>query len=54
MFSPPWCCFFNLFPKSDGFSAYQYTTDVCFIAGAEVLHLPLSALGAPAPTSIVL
>ena len=36
------------------FNAYQYTTDVCFIAGAKVLHLPLSALGAPAPTSIVL
>ena len=40
--------------SNNSFSAYQYTTDVCFIAGAEVLHLPLSALGAPAPTSIVL
>ena len=40
--------------SNNSFSAYQYTTDVCFIAGAKVLHLPLSALGAPAPTSIVL
>ena len=36
------------------FNAYQYAADVCFIAGTKVLHLPLSALGAAAPTSIAL
>ena len=38
----------------DTFNIYQYSTDACCVAGSKVLHLPLSALGAAAPTSIAL